>query len=53
MSESFLIRRGGAWSTLVTAGSEDMVGAVVSVFTRLAGGDVGGDVMFSEAVVMF
>jgi hypothetical protein len=31
----------------------DVVAAVGSVFTRLAGGDVGGDVIFSEAVVMF
>lgn len=37
---------------MVTAGSEGMVGAV-SVFTRLAGGDVGGDLIFSEAVVVF
>lgn len=56
-SESFLIRRGGVSSTLVTAGpllvDDDMVVDVVAVLTLFAGGDVGGDVICSKAVVIF
>ena len=61
LSDSFLIRRGGAWSTLVTAvplleddGSAMAVDVVdaPSVLTRFAGGDVGGEVICSEVVVI-
>jgi hypothetical protein len=50
-SVSFLIRRGGAWSTLVTV-LLWVESAIVSVFARLEGGDVGGDVMCSVAAVI-
>jgi hypothetical protein len=48
------MRRGGAWSTLVTVllWAESAIVDAVSVFTRFDGGDVGGDVMRSVAVVI-
>lgn len=45
MGESFLMRRGGAVVREVTAGV--VVVDMVSVLRRLAGGEVGGDVMLS------
>jgi hypothetical protein len=53
-SVNFLMRRGGAWSTLVTVvlWAESAIAGAMSVFTRLDGGDVGGDVLCPVAVVI-
>lgn len=60
VSESFLTRSGGDWSVMVTGTvavllplPDEVAVAVVSVLARLAGGEVGGDLVMVSAVMIF